>query len=276
MATRDIFQAINELDAAAIQRIVDRLEYRGQYPPFVRMRETYLEHLRLAPGATILDLGCGTGVVARAIAARPSFHGRVVGVDFSSALLEAGRRFSQEEGVASRVEFHVGDAQKLDERDAVYDAVIVHTLISHVPDPLAVINEARRVVRPGGSVAIFDGDYASLTYATGDRALDAELVEAILSAVVANPYVMRDVPAMIRRAGLSIIAFSPSVLAEAGKPAFFTSLAESFAPMAVRAGVVPPERADTWLTAIRQSMANDTFFASCNYYAYLSHRAAES
>jgi SAM-dependent methyltransferase len=162
-------------------------------------------------------------------------------------LLDAARRLSQQEGVASRVEFHVGDAQKLDERDAVYDAVIVHTLVSHVPDPAAVISEAARVVRPGGSVAIFDGDYASLTYATGDRALDAELVQGILSAVVANPYVLREVPAMIQRVGLSITAFFPSVLAEAGKAAFFTSLAESCAPMAVRAGVVSAERADRWL-----------------------------
>lgn len=275
MATRDIFQAIDELDAVGIQRVVDRLEYRGQYTPFVRMRETYLEQMDLGTDATILDLGCGTGVVARAIAARSSFHGRVVGVDFSSALVDAARRFSQEEGVASRVEFHVGDAQKLEERDAAYDAVIVHTLVSHVSNPAAVISEAARVVRPGGSVAVFDGDYASLTYATSDRVLDAELVQAILSAVVANPYVMREVPALLRQVGLSISGFFPSVLAEAGKAAFFASLAESYAPIAVRAHLASAEKADRWLEGTRQASANDTFFASCNYYTYLGRRPGE-
>src|SRR5262249_37224216 len=224
---------------------------------------------------TVLDLGCGTGVVARAIAARPSFRGRVIGVDFSSALLDAARRFSREEGVTSQVEFRVGDAQKLEERDAICDAVIVHTLVSHVPTPAAVISEAARVVRPGGSVAIFDGDYASLAYATGDGALDAELVQAILAAGVANPYVMRDVPGLLRRVGLSISGFFPTALAEAGKAAFFASLAETYAPMAVRAGVASAEKADRWLEGNRQSSANDTFFAACNYYTYLGRRPSD-
>jgi ubiquinone/menaquinone biosynthesis C-methylase UbiE len=214
--------------------------------------------------------------VARAIAARESFHGQVVGIDFSSALIEAAKRFSGEEGVASQVEFRVGDAQKLQEEDAAYDAVIIHTLVSHVPDPAAVVLEAARVVRPGGSVAIFDGDYASLTYATGEHALDAELVQALLSVVVAHPYVMREVPAMIQKVALRIVAFFPYVLAEAGKAAFFSSLAESFAPLAMRADVVSMEKADRWLEANRQSSATGTFFSSCNYYAYLAQRPNQS
>jgi len=272
VAPNDIFQKINSLDAEGIQRVVDRLEYRGQYAPFVQMREAYLEQLNLASTATVLDLGCGTGVVARAIAARPSFQGHVVGSDFSSALLDAAARFAQAEGVGSRLSFRVGDAQKLEEDDAAYDVVIAHTVVSHVPDPAAVIAEAARVVRPGGSVAIFDGDYASFTYATGDRALDSELVQAILSTVVANAYVMRVLPALLWRFGLSITAFLPSVLAEAGKAAFFASAAESYAPMTVKAGTASIERAERWLTASHESSADGTFFASCNYYTYLARR----
>jgi len=272
MASIDIFQAITALDAEAIQRVVDRLEYRGKDAPFVQMREAYLERLNLASTATVLDLGCGTGVVARAVGARPSFQGHVVGIDLSSALLDAAQRFAQAEGVGSRVTFRVGDAQRLEEADDAYDVVIAHTVVSHVPNPLAVLAEAARVVRPGGSVAVFDGDYASLTYATGDHPLDTELVQAILSTVVANAYVMRALPALVRQVGLSITGFLPSVLAEAGKAGFFASAAESYSPMTVKAGTVPVERAERWLAASRESSAEGTFFASCNYYAYLARR----
>jgi SAM-dependent methyltransferase len=213
-------------------------------------------------------------VVARAIAARPSFEGRVVGIDLSSALLDAADRFAQAEGVGSRLTFRVGDGQKLDGDDGPYDTVVVHTVVSHVPDPAAVIAEAARVVRPGGSVAIFDGDYASLAYATGDRGLDTELVQAILSTIVANAYVMRDVPALIRRVGLEATGLLPSVLAEGGTAAFFAGLAESYAPMAVKAGKTSAASAERWLAATRASSADGTFFAACNYYAYLAHRPA--
>jgi ubiquinone/menaquinone biosynthesis C-methylase UbiE len=48
------------------------------------------------------------------------------------------------------------------------DAVIAHTLISHLPDPYALIDEMMRLVRPGALVGIFDGDYASLTFSHPD------------------------------------------------------------------------------------------------------------
>ena len=62
---------------------------------------------------------------------------------------------------------------------ASFDAVIAHTVLSHVSDPFAVLEEAARVVRPGGVVAVFDGDYASLTFGCSDPRL-GEAVEAAL------------------------------------------------------------------------------------------------
>jgi SAM-dependent methyltransferase len=54
--------------------------------------------------------------------------------------------------------------------DASFDAVLPHTLFSHVYDAAAVIREAARIVRPGGVVVVFDGDYGSLTVGTDDPA----------------------------------------------------------------------------------------------------------
>jgi len=119
---------------------------------------------------------------------------------------------------------------------------------------------------------MFDGDYASLAYATGDHALDAEMVRAMLAAVVAHPYIMREVPALCRSVGLEIADFIPHVHVEAGAAAFFSSLAEAYVPMAVRARLVPEERAEAWLSAYRQSCASATSFASCNYYTCLARR----
>jgi SAM-dependent methyltransferase len=220
-----------------------------------------------------LDLGCGTGVVARALASRKDFIGKIVGIDYSNKLIETANRLSNEEGIASRVEFRVGDSTSLDEEDEIYDVVILHTLVSHVPDPLATISEAGRVAKVGGTIAIFDGDYASVTFATGDHKDDAEMVQAMLSAVVANPYVMRELPSIIREVGLEISDFIPNILAEAGAGAFFSGFADAYVPMAVKAGIISHERSEDWLNAYRDAASKDSAFASCNYFTYLATRS---
>ena len=136
MTTQDIFQSIGSLDTAGVKQIVDRLEYRGRDETFVAMREQYLDQMNLSPEANILDLGCGTGVVARALATQEGFSGSVTGIDYSPELINVAQRLAQEEGLTQQVVFWVGDAQALEDEDERYDAVVLHTLVSHVPDPM--------------------------------------------------------------------------------------------------------------------------------------------
>jgi ubiquinone/menaquinone biosynthesis C-methylase UbiE len=90
--------------------------------------------------------------VARALAARPGFAGRVTGIDQSPAFIAAAQRLAVEAGVEQRTAFRVGDVHAIDFPDARFDAVVAHTVISHVLDPLTMLQDAARVVRPGPDV----------------------------------------------------------------------------------------------------------------------------
>jgi SAM-dependent methyltransferase len=228
--------------------------------------------MRLTENARVLDCGCGTGVVSRALAQRGGFAGAVVGIDSSEALIEAAQRLACGKGLDDHIEFRVGDSHALEDPDESYDFVIAHTLVSHVADPAKVISEASRVVRPNGTIAVFDGDYASLTYGAGDPELNEQMVNGILAAIVANPYVMRRIPMLLRDSGLEVVAFLPEIHAEAGEGAFFSNLAESYVPMSVKAGTVSSQTADHWLAAQREASRTNTFFAACSYYTYLARR----
>lgn len=81
--------------------------------------------------------------------------------------------------------------------DDAFDTVIAHTLISHVTEPETVLREMARVVRPGGSVAIFDGDYASLTYGYPDHDTGRTMDSALANATFNNPLVMRDLSRLL-------------------------------------------------------------------------------
>ncbi|HEX2508631.1 MAG TPA: methyltransferase domain-containing protein, partial [Miltoncostaeaceae bacterium] len=107
---RDVYRFINELEPEALEAIGGRLEFRGADATFSRMRDAYLDELPLGSARTVLDVGCGTGVEARALLARPDFVGRVVALDQSPALLERARRLATEELVQERLDLVVGDA----------------------------------------------------------------------------------------------------------------------------------------------------------------------
>jgi ubiquinone/menaquinone biosynthesis C-methylase UbiE len=271
---RDAMQFINEQNAATLERFIERLEFRAKDPTFVAYREAYLELIDLPRAAAVLDLGCGTGVVTRAIAARDGFAGAVTGIDQSPEFIAAAQRLAAEEGVGDRLEFVVGDAHELDFPAASFDAAVAHTLVSHVRDPLAVLAEAARVIRPGGVVAIFDGDYASLTFGSSDPRLGQTIERAIQSTIMSSPRVMRELPRLLPRAGLRLMATQAHVFAEAGSSSFLLNLAETYGPLAASAGILPAAEVDAWLADQRRSAEDGTFFAACNYYAYVARAVA--
>lgn len=271
IVTRDAMEFINQQDDASLQRFIERFEFRGKDPTFVAYREAYLDRLPLRSAATVLEVGCGTGVVARALVRREEFSGHVVGVDQSPVLVDAARRLAAEEGVGERISFWLGDAHALDLPETGFDAVIAHTLVSHVTDPLGV-QEAARLVRPEGVVAVFDGDYASWTFGCSDPVLGTAMQEALQAVAVSKPPVLRELPRLLRRAGLELVEAQAHVYAEIGTGRFFLGQAEAFVPLVGRAGLLPAEQVQSWLDEQRQASAQGTFFAACNYYTYIARR----
>ena len=260
-------QFVNEQDDVTLERFIERLELRGKDPTFVAYREAYLELIDLPRTAAVLEIGCGTGVVTRAIAARDGFVGTVTGVDQSPHFIAVAESLA-----ADSMEFAVGDAHALDFADASFDAAVAHTLVSHVRDPLAVLAEAARVVRPGGTVAIFDGDYASITFACSDARLGAAMEAAVQSIIMSSPRVMRELPRLLPGAGLRLTATQAHVYAEAGSSTFMLNLAETYAPLVAKTGQLPAADVEAWLADQRRSAADGTFFAACNYYAFVARR----
>lgn len=274
MAAKDIFGRSDQLDHDSLEAIITRLEARGKHPVFASMLNDYLDRLPLNDFENVLDLGCGTGVAARALAKRVDFNGRVVGLDLSPAFIAAARRFAEEEGLAERVTFRVGNCHALPELSGPFDAVILHTLISHVDDPDTTLAQAVGATAPGGWVVIYDGDYASLTFGTHDPDQGRAWDEAIIAGLVANPRIMRAMPFLLRRAGLEVEAMLPYVLTEVGTANFWESGIHCYSVLAPRAGTMSESEAEAFKSYQLKSSADGTFFGSCNYYTYIAQRPA--
>jgi len=106
----------------------------------------------VSPGLQVLDLGTGTGVLARELAEAGL---RVIAVDHSPAMLEAARAKLLEAGIQG-VELRQGEASRLPLADAEVDAAVAHMVLQYLASPLEALTEMARVVRPGGRVVVVD------------------------------------------------------------------------------------------------------------------------
>jgi ubiquinone/menaquinone biosynthesis C-methylase UbiE len=104
------------------------------------------------PEARWVETACGPGLIARAMAPRV---GSVVGIDLTPSMIDKARADAAEAGVGN-VTFEVGDATALDLPDDSLDGAITRFSLHHIPAPVRVLEEMRRVVKPGGYVVVSD------------------------------------------------------------------------------------------------------------------------
>ena len=106
----------------------------------------------LAPGMRVLDVACGTGIVARLAAPQIGPTGRVVGLDTNEATLGVAR--AQPQPTGAHAEWRQGDATKLPFPDAEFDTVLCQHGLQYVPDWTAALREMKRVLASGGRLAL--------------------------------------------------------------------------------------------------------------------------
>jgi ubiquinone/menaquinone biosynthesis C-methylase UbiE len=101
--------------------------------------------------AAVLDVGTGTGVVACTMA---SFGCKVRGIDHSPDMLGHARERARSMGIQNNVEWDLADGEKLPYPDASFDAVTIQGVVHHLPDPMPMLKESYRVLKPGGELYI--------------------------------------------------------------------------------------------------------------------------
>lgn len=121
---------------------------------YAEVTARWLDSAGLAPGMSVVDLGCGAGDVTEAVAARVGPTGRVVGIDNAAPPLESARRRAAAAGLA-HVTYELGDMAEWRPPDPV-DAVVGRLVLTHAADPVTLVTGWRDVVRPGGVVAFQD------------------------------------------------------------------------------------------------------------------------
>jgi SAM-dependent methyltransferase len=119
---------------------------------FEALTGRFLATLQPRSGIRVLDVACGTGIVARRIAGVVGPSGRVTGLDLNPAMIDVARATAEREGLV--IDWHAGRAESLPFADASFDLVVCQQGLQFTVDKPAALAEMRRVLAPGGSVAV--------------------------------------------------------------------------------------------------------------------------
>jgi ubiquinone/menaquinone biosynthesis C-methylase UbiE len=131
--------------ALAAARLYEEHFVPLQFRPFAR---DLIARAAPRPGDHVVDIACGTGIIARLVAPYVVPMGSVIGIDIDPAMLTVARRCAASEGVS--VTWQEGDATALPFADAAFDLALNQQGLQYLPDRQAALHEMRRILAPGG------------------------------------------------------------------------------------------------------------------------------
>jgi ubiquinone/menaquinone biosynthesis C-methylase UbiE len=251
---------------ARAAQLAQSLEVRGRTPAQIRLRRRFLRFVPIRAGQRVLEVGCGTGVVMRDVAALVGPRGDVVGVDPSRSMVEAARLLARPHPLRRRMRWRLAPGAALPFADGRFDATLAITVLLHVADPEAVVREMVRVTRPGGRVAVQDQDFGTVAVTHPDRTLTERIMWGVARRMYEEPHSGRRMPALLRAAALGEVRLLTDVFQDTTLEPFAKSFLERRAESAVRFGIVDAPAAQKWLDGFTELVARGDFVLTFNYY----------
>lgn len=267
----DVYAAIADADLTIQARLADILELRAADPQQRAMLESYLAEITPQATARVLEIGCGTGAVVRVVAGR-SWVGEVIGIDPSPVFIARARELA---AGLTNVAFEEGDGRSVRFDDQSFDVVIFHTTLSHMPSPEGLLAEAFRVLRPGGWLAVFDGDYASISVAIGDLDPLQACVDAALPAAITNRWLVQRLPILLRSAGFQLRSFRSYGYQAASQPEYMLTLVDRAADGLARAGRIGDDMGAALKAEARRRVDTGEFFGFMGFASAIARKPEE-
>ncbi|MCP5071032.1 MAG: methyltransferase domain-containing protein [bacterium] len=144
-----------DIDPDRIEVYEEMFRWRPEMAPLLAPAE-------ISEGQTVVDYGCGPGMLSLELAQRVGPSGHVHAVDINDLFLERAELHADGEALRERIGFHRIEEDRLPLEDSSVDRVICKNVLEYVDDPEETLRDFRRVLRPGGRVHAIDSDWGML------------------------------------------------------------------------------------------------------------------
>jgi SAM-dependent methyltransferase len=219
------------------------------------------------PSARVLDVGCGFGLETTRLAylAGP---GSVAGIDKSAHFIEEARRRAAAAGL--EIDYKVGGADALPWPDASFDHVRAERLLIYFEDDVLrrAVAEMKRVLRPGGVLALIEPEFGTTTVSLEDRNLVRKIMAHEADAAVAQSWLPGRLPALLAELGFTdvdvttrVVVFPPDLAAE-----YFSGAGQN----AARDGAISTAELEAWKSEITHLHQSGRLFASEGFFLFMA------
>ncbi len=235
-------------------------------PDVTRQRMRTLQALQLKAGEFVLDVGCGTGLLAHDMATLVGAGGRVVGVDINQhRLMLAERRCAD----LPQVHLKQSNAENLPEGVESFDAVACVQVLLYLSDVPTALSEMHRVLKPGGRIAIIETDWRGTVLNSFDDSLTRRMLAAWDDAVSSPNLPVRLGPLMKGQgfSAVSVDAF-PIVNTSYAPSSWSIDMLEQFAQYAREQDAVSAADSEAWLDDLQHKGAEGSYFFCVNRFVF--------
>ena len=221
------------------------------------------------PNARVLEAGCGTGAQT-VILARSSPEAAILSIDISETSVREARANLESLGITN-VSFARASLFDLPHPDASFDHAFVCFVLEHVPEPLAALRCLKRILKPGGTLTIIEGDHGSAFFyprsAFADRAIQCQIDLQAVSG--GNALIGRELYPLLTKAGFSSVRVSPRmVYVDASKPHLvegfikktFTAMIQGIRERALESGMIEGSDFDAGVRDLNRTAETDGVF----------------
>ena len=234
-------------------------------PYFQDYKRKSFDLLGAREGSRVLEVGCGLGFDAVALARIVGSSGLVVAVDSSLAMVEAAK--SRAKDLSLTVEFVLANAGQLGFDDGCFDCARVDRTLQHIPQPEEVLAEMVRVTRSGGLLVAYEPDWGTFTIGSKNRQTTRKFAD-LWCDTFRSGWIGRYLYEHFRRLKLESVQICPSTLVVTD-----LSLAERIFDLsknverAIGLGLVSSTDAEGWLRGLREDNFRGAFF--CSYTGFI-------
>ena len=246
------------------------IERAYQAPEVIHQRMRTLAGLALVAGESVLDAGCGTGLLLEQQARAVGPSGSASGMDLSDDMLAVARDRCAD---LPQVSLQQGSVEKLGFDDASFDALSCTQTLLYVDDIDAALGEIFRVVKPGGRIAIVETDWRGAILNHPDKELTRKLFDA-LDSVRSYPHLVRDLRPRLKQFGFSSVRVEAIPLLNAGYSdnTFSKGMLDNMVVGAEREGTINASEAESWRAALEVRIENDEYFFCVNRFLFTAFK----